>query len=152
MNTKCPHCGTSYEVSASELGHEGVCEKCGKSFVIRATASATNKHIIVSHKGNGKAEYARQRSKRHEFDDVEFISSTIGKLMQWIGYIGVVCYCVVFVIACMKREDFISVPFALLGMVFALLMIRLWYEFVVAIFEIVRHLREIRTRLYSIEE
>lgn len=35
MNSKCPHCGTEYEVEKSELGSHVECQVCGKEFVVR---------------------------------------------------------------------------------------------------------------------
>ena len=34
LQTKCPHCGTMYEVERSEYGKRAKCEDCGKSFTI----------------------------------------------------------------------------------------------------------------------
>ena len=34
ITTKCPHCGTLYEVVESFLGQEVICEICGKNFVV----------------------------------------------------------------------------------------------------------------------
>ena len=91
--------------------------------------------------------------------DVTFISPLIARILQYILY--VVSVVIAFVQleagvmlisngrAELLKTGCILIALSLVGLLIALLLVRLFYEGVVALIEIVRHLREIRDILHD---
>jgi len=156
MEAKCPHCGTAYDVAAGEIGIKAVCETCHTEFVIGGQSrSAQPKRIAVPFRVTGKTKVNPiARSAMSDRGDVAFISPTIAKILQWLGYVAcLICGTIQIGIGirCIANYEGMIGTFmiacTLVVLPIAMLFVRLTYEGVVALFEIVRHLREIRDKL-----
>jgi predicted Zn finger-like uncharacterized protein len=156
MEAKCPHCGTAYDVSAGEIGIKAVCETCHTEFVIGGQSrSAQPKRIAVFSRVTGKTKVNPiARSAMSDRGDVAFISPTIAKILQWLGYMACLIYGIIEIgigISCIANHKGMIGPFmiacTLVVLPIAMLFVRLMYEGIVTLFEIVRHLREIRDKM-----
>lgn len=165
MDAKCPQCGSVYEISEEDIGVIATCESCGKEFEVKAVPSGARKidmgkkakprlHGIESVKYSALLSAERNRNTESD-NDVLFIAPTLCRILQYVGYVLSV---VVFAGLGIKNliegfnhlEPLIGVLFFLacvVSMLLSLLIVRLWYEFSIAFFEAVRHLRQIRDKM-----
>lgn len=162
METKCPHCGTVYDVLENEVGTRVTCNICNKDFIVLSTRKCANqkKRIVVSNAKDSKTMHSHTvGSVFVDRGDVAFISPSIARILQYILYIVSVVIAFVQLGAGVMlisngdaeflKTGCILIASSLVGLLIALLLVRLFYEGVVALFEIVRHLREIRDKLYD---
>ena len=139
MNCKCPHCGTEYEVEEGDIGKYTNCLSCGKGFVVKRKGSLGRK--VVS-QYSGKDPVLGSDGK-----DVKFVAPLILTILQYLQYVAVILVGRKWFCYFMKIEEFDIAAQIVIAMLAALLSIRLEYEFFLAIFEGVRHLREVRDKL-----
>ncbi len=140
MDAKCPQCGSIYEVGIEDIGVITICESCGKEFEIKAVTS--DAHSI----NTGK------KAKPRLHGDVLFIAPTLCRILQYIG--NVLSVVVFIALGFNNLPERSNPPLVILlflacmvGMLISLLIVRLWYEFSIAFFEAVRHLRQIRDKI-----
>ena len=156
VDAKCPKCGTLYEVAVDEIGTKATCENCHAEFVVGGNKrEARPRRIVVSSRPDGKStSKPGVRSVMPDRCDVVFISPTIAKILEWICYI----MCVVSAISCFvmgvllvsqgdRQHGAEAIVATIIALPLAILIVRLIYEGIVALFEILRHLREIRDKL-----
>jgi predicted Zn finger-like uncharacterized protein len=154
IEVKCPKCGAVYEVSSSQIGAKAVCEICGTEFIIKSMSPNSHiKRMNVPSKEQIKKIF-RQVSRNGNQKDVEFITPIVLKYFQYILYILDVLLSVVSVIVVVMCPFFsfqvkISISFLIvcIGLPLSILLTRVSYEFMVAVFQIVYHLREIRDKI-----
>lgn len=149
MEAQCPHCGTIYDVVKDDCGQLVMCESCGKKFAVEF------KHSHVAKSSLTKSRQFRIGKICGNSDgDVHFIAPSLCCALLYIGNILAVLVGMIGGVGNayveIKNLEPLRAVFVLgvwfIATVFGLVIIRMWYELTVAIFEIVRHLRQIRDR------
>lgn len=156
MEAECPKCGTVYDVSVGEIGAKATCAACHAEFIVSGkNQSASPKRIAVPPRSAARKNTdLMMRVMMSNRGDVAFISPTIANILQWIWYavcvVGTICMIHVGIMVLHygnRMAGFMTIACTLVALPVALLFVRLAYEGIVALFEIVRHLREIRDKL-----
>ena len=106
--------------------------------------AAVPQTVVVPPQGGGR---------RFVHSDVGFMTPVLLAILQYLGYVGVAVYAgiqIFFLVQNMYTWDpkyMFNLAMIFIGVIVGCLVVRLLYESMVAIFEIVKHLREIRNRL-----
>lgn len=158
----CPQCGQEIEADESARGQVAECPHCEKGIVVPSKKLNTQvQHSNLSTSGRIKivdqGEYHQKRKLENAIhvskrQDVEFFSPSLLEWLYWFFNILHLIGCLILVIYFLRlSSDSFCVWYAvgIIVIVFplGLFQIRIWYEFLVSIFETVRHLREIRDEL-----
>ena len=94
MKTQCPHCGSFFDITASDINQLGECGACGKNFIMHKytqTANAPRKLQATSNESNQRNETKNIPEKKAAFTLSGFLSilGWLGVvLFVFIGYIG----------------------------------------------------------------
>ena len=161
MNINCPHCGTEYDIAQHEFGKFVTCQVCGRGFV--AGANSQNKsatHDDQPSKSNGSSAGRMSAARPQEKDsiayrlgkfspkNVTYVTPVLAKVIQFIGYVLAVIIGVVLFVSAMQYNPLVALIVVPLLFVLLCLSIRLWYEFVIVVFDGVACLRQIRDELH----
>lgn len=174
----CPNCGQKFDVDDGMVGTPIACPACGKPIIVpannslrtkekregdddgvsRKNDSSGNKRIKIKRINSPSASNVSAYLSVDDSNDVHFIGVIIAKIVYWIFSIfAVVGFGYAIAVGMMIKfvpwsDKIVSCGMLLLQMIGSLFGLRLMYEGFVALFEVVRHLRQIRDTLRTIAD
>ena len=155
VDVSCPHCGVKFSVERKYLFRHARCEACGKNFIIGAkTTHKWSKGVCNNSQEVSVPWYKRFYSciwTAAGESGFKFITLSVAKWLARIGYFiaGVLCLFTGLSPFFIRNVNCIQCLIFFIGSIlcwfFAIILIRIWYELVVAIFRISDDLHAIRS-------